>query len=154
MTILFRTLALALLLAVPAAPALAGGNELVFSWQSNCGPLNPHLYSPNQMYAQNMLYEPLVRYAEGGRIVPWLAERWDISPDGRTYTFKLELSTDGKAWKEVAGNLNNAKPATAEGLRLNFEPTAARYARLTVVKNSANFAVHVQELKLFAVSTL
>jgi alpha-N-acetylglucosaminidase len=74
--------------------------------------------------------------------------------DGRTYTFKLELSTDGKAWKEVAGNLNDAKPATAEGLRLNFEPTAARYARLTVVKNSANFAVHVQELKLFAVSTL
>ncbi|HRR33906.1 MAG TPA: discoidin domain-containing protein [Kiritimatiellia bacterium] len=74
--------------------------------------------------------------------------------DGRTYTFKLELSTDGKAWKEVAGNLNDAKPATAEGLRLNFEPTAARYARLTVVKNSANFAVHVQELKLFAVSAL
>lgn len=74
--------------------------------------------------------------------------------DGRTYTFKLELSTDGKAWQEVAGNLNDAKPATAEGLRLSFAPTAARYARLTVVKNSANFAVHVQELKLLAVSTL
>ena len=70
--------------------------------------------------------------------------------DGRTYTFKLELSADGKAWKEVAGNLNDAKPATAEGLRLSFAPTAARHARLTVIKNSANPAVHVQELKLFA----
>jgi hypothetical protein len=70
--------------------------------------------------------------------------------DGRTYTFKLELSTDGKTWKEVAGNLNDAKPATAEGLRLNFAPTPARHARLTVIKNSANPSVHVQELKLFS----
>jgi len=70
--------------------------------------------------------------------------------DGRTYTFKLELSTDGKTWKEVAGNLNDAKPATAEGLRLSFAPTPARHARLTVIKNSANPAMHVQELKLFS----
>jgi hypothetical protein len=47
--------------------------------------------------------------------------------DGRTYTFKLELSADGKVWKEVAGNLNDAKPASAEGLRLSFAPTAARH---------------------------
>ena len=73
--------------------------------------------------------------------------------DGRTYTFKLELSTDGKTWKEVAGNLNDAKPATAEGLRLSFAPTPARHARLTVIKNSANPAVHVQELKLFSSAT-
>jgi hypothetical protein len=73
--------------------------------------------------------------------------------DGRTYTFKLELSTDGKTWKEVAGNLNDAKPATAEGLRLSFAPTPARHARLTVIKNSANPAVHVQELKLFSSTT-
>ena len=70
--------------------------------------------------------------------------------DGRTYTFTLELSADGKTWKEVAGNTKDAKPATAEGLRLTFAPTAARYARLNVIKNSANPAIHVQELKLFS----
>ncbi len=70
--------------------------------------------------------------------------------DGRTYTFTLELSEDGKAWKQVAGNTDAPKPATAEGLRLDFAATPARYARLTVIKNSANQAVHVLELKLFS----
>jgi hypothetical protein len=70
--------------------------------------------------------------------------------DGRTYTFTLELSEDGKAWKQVAGNTDAPKPATAEGLRLVFAPTSARLARLNVLKNSANPAVHVLELKLFS----
>lgn len=70
--------------------------------------------------------------------------------DGRTYTFTLELSEDGKTWKQVASNTDAPKPATADGLRLEFAPTAARYARLTVLKNSANQAVHVLELKLFS----
>jgi len=70
--------------------------------------------------------------------------------DGRTYTFTLELSEDGKTWRQVAGNTDAPKPATADGLRLDFAPTPARYARLAVLKNSANPAVHVLELKLFA----
>jgi hypothetical protein len=74
--------------------------------------------------------------------------------DGRTYTFTLELSADGQTWQEVAGNVSDPKPATAAGLRLTFAPTPARYARLTVLKNSANFATHVQELKLFSTPAL
>ena len=70
--------------------------------------------------------------------------------DGRIYTFTLELSEDGKTWKQVAGNTQDPKPATEEGLRMEFPPTPARYARLTVIKNSANQAVHVLELKLFS----
>lgn len=70
--------------------------------------------------------------------------------DGRTYTFTLELSEDGKAWKQVAGNTDAPKPATAEGLRFDFAATPARYARLNVIKNSANQAVHVLELKLLS----
>lgn len=73
--------------------------------------------------------------------------------DGRTYTFTLELSEDGKAWKQVAGNADAPKPAAAEGLRLDFAATPARYARLNVLKNSANQAVHVLELRLFAATT-
>ncbi len=73
--------------------------------------------------------------------------------DGRTYTYTLELSEDGKTWKQVAGNTDAPKPAEAEGMRTEFAPTPARYARLTMLKNSANQAVHVLELKLFS-STL
>lgn len=70
--------------------------------------------------------------------------------DGRAYTFNLELSEDKKIWKKVAGNEGAAKPSTKDGVYETFAPTKARYARLNVLKNSANFAVHVLELKLFS----
>ncbi len=72
------------------------------------------------------------------------------SADNRTYTFTLELSRDGKTWQQVTGNEADPKPATAEGLRTTFTPTVARYARLNVLKNSANPSVHVLELQLFS----
>ncbi|MDQ8726977.1 nickel ABC transporter substrate-binding protein [Bradyrhizobium sp. LHD-71] len=62
---------------------------LNFSWFQNAGPLNPHLYTPNQMFAQGMVYEPLVKYQADGSVSPWLAQSWEASPDGKTYTFKL-----------------------------------------------------------------
>lgn len=60
-----------------------------FSWNTNAGPLNPHQTSPNQMYAQAMLYEPLVQYGVGGEIEPWLAESWELLDDGTRYRFSL-----------------------------------------------------------------
>jgi len=84
-----------------------------------------------------------------GSIIPIHAAHITFYGGGRTYTFTLELSEDGKTWKQVAGNLDDAKPAAAEGLRLSFMTTPARYARLNVLKNDANEAVHVLELKLF-----
>lgn len=86
----FPRLALALSLAAStfATGALAGP-KLNFSWPVNVGPLNPHLYSPNQMFAQTMVYEPLVRYRADGTVGPWLAESWEASADGKAHTFKL-----------------------------------------------------------------
>lgn len=72
-----------------AASASTGPSRLVFAMARNAGPLNPHLYSPNQMYAQEMVYESLVKYTKDGKVVPWLAESWEISEDGKAYTFKL-----------------------------------------------------------------
>jgi hypothetical protein len=46
--------------------------------------------------------------------------------DGRTYTFTLELSEDGRTWKPVAGNTDAPKPARAKGLRVTFPSTPAR----------------------------
>lgn len=53
------------------------------------GDLNPHMYLPCQFITQDMVYEGLVYYGENGQIKPSLAESWDISKDGRTYTFHL-----------------------------------------------------------------
>lgn len=79
----------AALAAMTPAAAQPTRRRLTFSWPSNAGPLHPHLYSPNQMYAQSMLYEPLVHYAEGGRIVPALATAWEMEEDGRAWRFTL-----------------------------------------------------------------
>ncbi|OWJ69147.1 nickel ABC transporter substrate-binding protein [Inquilinus limosus] len=89
--------------------AESDGDSLTYSWPSNVGPLNPHLYNPNQMFAQSMLYEPLVRYGEGGRIEPCLAENWTLSDDGRVYTFHLRQGvrfTDGAAFDAAAVKAN------------------------------------------------
>ncbi len=64
-------------------------NEITTAWPVNVGPLNPHLYTPNQMFAQSMVYEPLVKYQADGSVKPWLAKSWSHSPDGKVWTFTL-----------------------------------------------------------------
>ena len=47
------------------------------------------------------VFEGLTRIDESGRVLPGLAERWEVSPDGRTYTFALRQGvrfSDGTAF--------------------------------------------------------
>lgn len=103
------------LLAAPALSATAEPDaktdELIYSWNTNVGKLNPHLYSPNQMFAQGMVYESLVQYQADGSITPWLAESWKISEDGRTYDFTLR---DGVVFSD-------GTPFDAKAVELNFQ---------------------------------
>ena len=39
--------------------------------------------------AVSYLFDGLTRFTPDARVVPALAERWEVSPDGRTYTFHL-----------------------------------------------------------------
>ena len=61
--------------------------ELIFVNYRDIRDLNPHLYA-GEMYAQEMLYETLVNIGEDG-YEPCLAESWDISKDGKVYTFNI-----------------------------------------------------------------
>ena len=61
--------------------------ELVFVNYRDIRDLNPHLYA-GEMYAQEMLYESLVNITEAG-YEGCLAESWEISEDGKVYTFKI-----------------------------------------------------------------
>lgn len=64
-------------------------NMLTMAWPRDVGEMNPHVYNPSQLFAQSMVYEPLVSYQEGGKLQPKLAESWEISEDGKNYTFHL-----------------------------------------------------------------
>lgn len=75
------------------------------------GPLNPHQYYPNALWAQDWIYEGLVSYGQGGEIVPALATSWAKEPlgDGERYTFSLRQGVefhDGTPWNCDAAKLN------------------------------------------------
>ncbi len=86
-------------------------NVLNFAWDKNAGPLNPHQTIPNQMYAQAMIYESLVRYGEGGNIEPWLAKSWEISQDGKEYIFYLREDV----------TFSNGEIFNAKAVKANFD---------------------------------
>ena len=73
--------------AASEAGASEGKEELVFVNYRDIRDLNPHLYA-GEMYAQEMLYETLVNITADG-YEGCLAESWDISEDGKTYTFHI-----------------------------------------------------------------
>ncbi|WP_049752102.1 peptide ABC transporter substrate-binding protein [Carboxydothermus hydrogenoformans] len=85
---------------------------------------------PNKMsdlYAAdvvNQTFETLVKFDANGKIVPALAEKWEVSPDGTEYTFYLR---DAK-WSD--GTPVTAKDVKFSWLRLLDPKTAAPYAYL------------------------
>ena len=86
---------------------------LVFSGGQPVPVLDPHVrYDWSTRMMQQAVYDALAKY-EGNpaRIVPWLAERWETSPDGRVWTFHL------------VGNakFHNGDPVDAEAVRFSFE---------------------------------
>lgn len=92
-------------------PGTSHGARIIYSWPSNAGPINPHGYNPNQMYAQSMVYDPLVSYGEDGGIHPALAKSWEISEDGKTYTFHLREDV----------KFSDGTPLDAKAVEMNFE---------------------------------
>ena len=83
-----------------SASAAASGevrDELIFVNYRDIRDLNPHLYA-GEMYAQSILDDTLVSITADG-YEGCLAESWDISEDGCTYTFHIRpnvLFSDGE----------------------------------------------------------
>lgn len=66
---------------------------------------NKDTSSNTLIQAHNMVYEGLVSYGEKGKIEPALAEKWEISEDGKEYTFFLRKGvkfTDGTPFNAQA----------------------------------------------------
>jgi oligopeptide transport system substrate-binding protein len=82
--------------------------------------LDPHLnFGAREAWIQADLYEGLVEYGADGTVVPGAAESWEVSDDGRTYTFHLRPDlkwSDGSplvAQDFVNGIIRTLDPATA-----------------------------------------
>lgn len=87
-----------------AAPA----STLRVAFAEPVGVLDPHAFTGHFM-ALDMVYEPLVRYGEGGELLPALAETWEISPEGTEVTFHLRSGVtfhDGTAFDAETAKWN------------------------------------------------
>lgn len=62
-------------------------DQIVFANFRDLRDLNPHLYQ-GEMWAQEMLYDTLVSIEDNG-IQAALAESWEITDSGKTYSFKI-----------------------------------------------------------------
>jgi peptide/nickel transport system substrate-binding protein len=81
--------------------------------------IDPHVNASSELgIALSSVYDTLVAQDMDGAFHPYLAESWDVSPDGRTYTFKLRRDVtfhDGTPFnaQAVVRNLQRvADPAT------------------------------------------
>src|SRR5689334_4070441 len=91
------------------------GGQLVYSRQLETVTLNPREIKNGNgdIFAQEMVFSPLVRNDPNGtdEVVPALAEKWDVSKDGLTYTFHLRPGL----------KYSDGSPLTAEDIAWNLE---------------------------------
>ncbi len=85
-------------------------HTITMASSDNVGALNPQGYSKNAMFAQNMVYEGLVKLDKKGDIIPSLATSWIVSDDGTTYTFFLRKNV----------RFSNGEVFNADAVVLNF----------------------------------
>ena len=108
-------------------PAGVSGGTLHASLAADTANLDPHAVSAAYIqWLGRLLFDNLVYLDAEGNATPWLAKSWDISPDGRTYTFHLR---DGVTFSDGA-------KFNAEAVLVNLEhmcdpatksPLAGRY---------------------------
>ena len=114
--------ALLVLLALHSLVATASAFErvgdkkiLVFAGRQEVPTLDPSIkYDWSIRMMQQALYDGLVKYVGNPpEIQPWLAERWEVSPDAKTWTFHLAKHA----------KFTNGEPVTAEAVRWSFART-------------------------------
>ena len=95
-------------------------DQIVYACTKDIRDINPHLYG-GEMSAQNMVFESLVKETEKG-IEPCLAESWEISDDGKEYTFHLR--------KDV--KFTDGEPFNAEAVKLNMDAIVSNIEKFTI----------------------
>ncbi|WP_374414797.1 ABC transporter substrate-binding protein [Novosphingobium colocasiae] len=95
----------------PADPVRRGGTLRV-SAAADTGTLDLHAIShTNAQWLGRLIFDNLIYLDDQGRPAPWLAQSWDISPDGLTYTFHLRPGV----------TFSDGAPFDAEAVRVNLE---------------------------------
>ena len=93
-------------------PVQPAGGELTFALATSPDSLDPHRSGlAVAVRVIRTIHDSLVVQDDNGQIKPWLAESWDISDDGLTYTFKLREDV----------KFHDGTPFNAEAVKYNIE---------------------------------
>ena len=119
----FALIALALLAPLGCGPGKFAaeadkGKAGVFRYPIVTNPttMDPHkVQDGDTIDLLQQVYEGLVGWSPDNKPVGYLAESWEVSPDGKTYTFKL---------KENA-KFHNGRQVTADDVKWSFERSAS-----------------------------
>ena len=88
------------------------GGHLRFALRASQVTLDPATMSSlSRVDVMSNIFEGLVQFGERAEIRPAVAERWDISPDGRIYTFYLR----------EAARFHNGRRVRSEDVKYSFE---------------------------------
>jgi peptide/nickel transport system substrate-binding protein len=92
-------------------PAAAGGT-LTFVMENDVIDFDPMLSRAFvDRNAHYQIYDSLVRVDQSGKIIPWLAEKWDLSSDGKKMTFTLRKGV----------KYHDGTPFDAESVKWNID---------------------------------
>ncbi len=118
----------------PAAAKPVTGGTVTFVLENdviNFDPLVSRAFVDRNLHYQ--IYDSIVRIDAKGKIIPWLAEKWDTSPDGKTVTFSLrkdvkyhdgtEFAADSVKWnidryRETKGSARSGELAAVDSVQV------------------------------------
>lgn len=91
------------------------GGNLVFAHVQLPSSLDANVWTAtNAARIMRQIYDPLVWQPEGGKFVPGLADKWEISPDGKIYTFTLRKGV----------KFHDGTPLNAAAVKFTFDRIA------------------------------
>jgi len=79
------------------------------------------------------IYETLTKIGSDGSVAPLLAERWEVSPDLKTYTFHLRKGV----------SFQNGEPFNAQSVKFSFERAASEKSTNKDKRTFQNLSVQV-----------
>jgi peptide/nickel transport system substrate-binding protein len=111
-------------------PAAAGGT-LTFVLENDVIDFDPMLSRAFvDRNAHYQIYDSLVRVDPDGKIIPWLATKWDVAPDGKQVTFTLRPDVkyhDGSVFDaaSVKWNIDRYRMTDASARKGELAPVAS-----------------------------
>lgn len=96
---------------VTATPTPKGG-KITYGLTLVVSGIDPHQGASSELgIFLTSVYDPLVWQTPEGKFVPGLAERWEVSPDGKVYTFYLHKGV----------KFHDGTPLTAQAVKISFD---------------------------------